>query len=147
MSGDLEDFLRRAAQRRQAKAAQQQQQKRQQQPPQRRQPPQYSDRRTERVVRPQETDEILTAEIVDDGDSIAARMHRLEESKRAAAKAEAEAAKKIAKATKGRSAKKGGAVALTGNRTVDLVRMLQHSSGIRQAILLREILDRPEHRW
>jgi hypothetical protein len=144
MSGDLEDFLRRAAQRRQAKAAQQSQ------PAPRRQPPQYSDRRTERVVQPREADEVLTAEIVeDDPDSFSARLRRLEEAKQAAAKAEAEAAKKLAKA-RGKSLRPKSpsvAVALSENPTQELVKMLRNSGGIRQAILLREILDRPEHRW
>ena len=140
----LEDFLRRAAQRRQAKSAQQSQ------PAPRRQPPQYSDRRTERSVQPREADEVLAAEVVeDDPNSFSARLRRLEEAKQAAAKAEAEAAKKLAKAgvKRGRSKSSGVALALSGNPTQNLIRMLRHSGGIRQAILLREILDRPEHRW
>jgi hypothetical protein len=144
MSGDLEDFLRRAAQRRQAKAAQQSQ------PAPKRQPPQYSDRRTERLVQARETDEVLTAEIVeDDPNSFSARLRRIEEAKQAAAKAEAETAKKLAKA-RGKSIRSKSssvAVALSVNPTQELIRMLRNSSGIRQAILLREILDRPEHRW
>jgi hypothetical protein len=146
MSGDLEDFLRRAAQRRQAKAAQQSE------PAPRRQPPQYSDRRTERLVQARETDEVLTAEVVqDDSSSIAARMRRIEEAKKAAAKAEAEAeaAEKLAKA-RGKSIRSKSpsvAVAMPENQTQGLIRMLRDSAGIRQAILLREILDRPEHRW
>jgi hypothetical protein len=144
MSGDLEDFLRRAAQRRQAKAAQQSE------PAPRRQPPQYSDRRTERLVQARDTDEVLTAEVVqDDSSSIAARMRRIEEAKKAAAKAEAEAAEKLAKA-RGKSIRSKSpsvAVAMPENQTQSLIRMLRDSGGIRQAILLREILDRPEHRW
>jgi predicted DNA binding protein len=144
MSGDLEDFLRRAAQRRQAKAAQQSE------PAPRRQPPQYSDSRSERLVQARETDEVLTAEVVqDDSSSIAARMRRIEEAKKAAAKAEAEAAEKLAKA-RGKSIRSKSpsvAVAMPENQTQSLIRMLRDSGGIRQAILLREILDRPEHRW
>jgi predicted DNA binding protein len=144
MSGDLEDFLRRAAQRRQAKAAQHSE------PAPRRQPPQYSDSRSERLVQARETDEVLTAEVVqDDSSSIAARMRRIEEAKQAAKKAEAEAAKKLAKVRgKGiRSKSPSVAVAMPENQTQSLIRMLRDSGGIRQAILLREILDRPEHRW
>jgi hypothetical protein len=142
MSGDLEDFLRRAAQRRQAKAAQQQ-------PPPPRQRPQYSDRRTERIVRPVETDEILTAEIVeeDDPNSFQARMRRVQEAKRAAQKAQAEAAQKLKKIARARPKSSGVGPALSGHPARDLVRMLQQPGGIQQAILLREILDRPEHRW
>jgi predicted DNA binding protein len=144
MSGDLEDFLRRAAQRRQAKAAQQSE------PAPQRQPPQYSDRRTERLVQARETDEVLTAEVVqDDSSSIAARLRRIEEAKQAAKQAEAEAAKKLTKVrgTSLRSKSPSVAVAMPENQTQGLIRMLRDSGGIRQAILLREILDRPEHRW
>ena len=56
MSGDLEDFLKRAAERRQAKAAQQ--------APPKRVPPQYSDSRTERVPRPAPTNDVVEAQIV-----------------------------------------------------------------------------------
>jgi hypothetical protein len=140
MSGDLEDFLRRAAQRRQAKAAQTQQ------PPQR-QRPQYSDHKTERVARIPE-DEILTAEIVeDDSNSFAARLQRVEEAKQAAKKAEAAAAEKLKKAHGGRSRASIATAAPSGHPAQDLIRMLQQPGGIQQAILLREILDRPKHRW
>ena len=145
MSGDLEDFLRRAAQRRQTKAAQQQQPPPQQ--PAQRQPPQYSDRRTERVARIPE-DEVLTAEVVeDDPNSFAARLQRVEEAKRAAKKAEAEAVAKLKKSHGGRTRPAINSAALTGHPAQDLIRMLQQPGGIQQAILLREILDRPEHRW
>ncbi len=159
MSGDLEDFLRRAAQRRQAKAAQQPA------APQR-QRPQYSDRRTERVARDVDAEPILTAEIVeDDPNSFSARLRRVEEAKKAAAKAQAEAANKLAQVRAGRSRGSassssqgsgnqgsgnqgsGTAVAMSGDPTQDLLRLLRQPGGIRQAILLREILDRPEHRW
>jgi len=99
---------------------------------------------------PEPPDEVMTAEIVeDDPNSYAARLRRLEEAKQAAAIAEAEAAKKLtrAKGKRGGSKSSGVAVALTGNKTRDLIKMLRHSGGIQQAILLREILDRPEHRW
>lgn len=143
MSGDLEDFLRRAAQRRQAKAAQQQQQ----QPAPR---PQYSDSRTERRVRSAEPEEVFTAEIVEeDSSSIAARLRRIEEAKRAAKKAEAEVAQAIEKAkTRGGSKLTDAApLALSGNPAQDLLTLLRRPGGIQQAILLREILQRPEHRW
>ena len=142
MSGDLEDFLRRAAQRRQAKAAGQQQQ------PAAPQRPQYSDRRTERVVRTVEPEEILEAEIVEeDPNSFSARMRRVEEAKRAAAKVQAELAEKLQK-TKGVTPKSSGVgVALSGHAARDIINLLRQPGGIQQAILLREILDRPEHRW
>jgi hypothetical protein len=144
MSGDLEDFLRRAAQRRQAKAAQQQQQQ-----PTPRQRPQYSNRQTERRVRSEQPEEVLTAEIVEeDPNSYSARTKRVEEAKRAAKKAEAEVAEALRKAGGARASKASSVtVALTGQPTLDLLAMLRQPVGIQQAILLREILDRPEHRW
>ncbi len=147
MAGDLEDFLRRAAERRKAKAAQQQQQ----QPQQRRQPapprrpqPEYTDRRAERIVRP-EPEPVLVAEIVED--PLAERRRKLAEAKKAAAKAQAEAAKKAKRSGAAAPRSSGATPALTGDVAGDLIKILQHPGGLRQAILLREILDRPEHRW
>lgn len=144
MAGDLEDFLRRAAQRRQAKAAQQQP------PPPTRAQPHYSDSRTERVVPPiEEAEEILTAEIVEDTNSIAARMHRLEEARRVAAEVEEAAHEKLRSVKHKVQKKKAVAVKgqFTGNPAADLINALRQPGGIQQAILLREILDPPEHRW
>lgn len=151
MSGDLEDFLRRAAQRRQAKSAQRPQQ--QQQTP--RPKPQYSNRSTERVVDAVIVDEPMMAEVVaEDSNPLAAQQRHLQESRKAAALAQAEAAKKLSK-IKGRRLAKGRAavgsgpssLALSGVTSEDLIRLLSSPQGIKQAILLREILDRPEHRW
>ena len=152
MSGDLEDFLRRAAQRRQSKAAESQGKPRQGKPNApglKRVRPEYSNRKTERMVPPAEADEVLMAEIVEQADdSVSARMQRLEESKRAAARAEQELAKKRSKARAG-TAKTEAADSLpsTNNATQELLAMLRRSDGIRQAVLLNEILNRPEHRW
>lgn len=144
MSGDLEDFLRRAAERRQAKAAQQQQAA-----PAKRPRPQYSDRARERVTSVDQADEILTAEIVSAPspaeDAIASRVRRVEEAKEVAAQIEADVAKKAKKLSKPASTAPG--LALSGNMAEDLIRMLRKPGGIQQAILLREVLDRPEHRW
>lgn len=144
MSGDLEDFLRRAAERRQAKAAQQQQPS----APAKRPPPQYSDRRRERVTQVQDADEILTAEIVtepspQDPDSFSSRRKRIEEAKQVAAQVQAEVAQKGSKT----AASNDPALVMSGNMAEDLVRMLRQPGGIQKAILLREVLDRPEHRW
>jgi hypothetical protein len=149
MSGDLEDFLRRAAQRRQAKASQRPQ------PPAPRPKPQYSNRDTERVVDAVIVEEPLVAEVIaEDSNPLAAQQRRLQESRKAAALAQAEAAKKLSN-IKGRrpsrlgSRARGGpaSLALSGVTSEDLIRLLSSPQGIRQAILLREILDRPEHRW
>lgn len=143
MAGDLEDFLRRAAERRQAKAAQQQAATRR---PASRARPQYTDSRTERLARSVEAEEISADDLLDDDpDSIATRMRRVEEAKRAAAKAEAEIAERL----KSKSGQKSAAPspALTGHLAQDLIRMLRTPGGVQQAILLREVLERPEHRW
>ncbi|TWU55259.1 hypothetical protein [Rubripirellula reticaptiva] len=143
MSGDLEDFLRRAAQRRQAKAAEQADSASV------RRPPQYSDSRSERNPQIEDIDEILTAEIVeeDDGSSIAARMHRLEEAKRVASELEKASAAQMRKARGMLPRQKLETKAFTGNPVQDLLDALQRPGGVQQAILLKEILDRPVDRW
>ncbi len=148
MSGDLEDFLRRAAQRRQAKAAPSPQ------PTDRPRPrPQYTDSRTERTVRnidaEEAYDEVLAAQVIEaeDPNSIAARRRRLEQAQAEAARAQAEAAEKLQKAGMGSRSAGGTAAAITGQTDADLLTALASRTGLRQAILLREILDRPTHRW
>ncbi len=170
MSGDLEDFLRRAAERRQAKAAGQPMQG---QPVPHARPhvapgqpfqanpipvsptdsqrsrPQYTDSRTERVVVVDEP--ILVAEVVEDHDSLwQERRRQIEKSRKAAEEAESIAAKAMAKAGvggHGSSRSQTSAIGLTGNVAEDLLRLLQSPIGIQQAVLLREILDRPVDRW
>ncbi len=88
------------------------------------------------------------AEIVEEEDeSIASRMRRLEQAKRAAAEAEAELEKKARAAKGGGRARARSEKLLTGNPADDLIRMLQQPGGIQRAILLKEILERPEDRW
>lgn len=159
MAGDLEDFLRRAAQRRQQKTAQQKEQA----GPPRRTRPEYSNAKTERIARPVEPDDpIVTAEIVDEvAQSRAARSRqaqarenearqaharRLEQAERAAAEAKAE----IAAALQTAGNRAAGRTQLAARRPEplrELVRGLLRPGGIQQAILMREIMDRPEHRW
>ena len=146
MSGDLEDFLRRAAQRRQEKAAEQQRPVAAK-PPR----PEYSDRRRERVTRDHDADEILTAEVVSepqesDPNSYANRMKRVAEAKRLAAEVEAEVAQESGNSKKKNRAEESP-LPMTGSSVHDLLGMLRRPGGVQQAILLREILDRPEHRW
>lgn len=150
MAGDLEDFLRRAAERRQQKAAQQPAAK-----PAPRQRPEYSDRRTERVVHVPE-DEILVAEVVETPrrpvvpastpaeSDYETRLRKIKDTKEAAAKAEAALAKRNKKLKEVRDQM---ASSDSTNPAEKLVRLIQQPDGIQQAILLREILDRPEHRW
>ncbi|TWU32976.1 hypothetical protein [Novipirellula artificiosorum] len=152
MSGDLEDFLRRAAQRRQNKAAQQ--------PPEgaaqrsaARPKPQYSDSRTERRPRPPLDEDVVVAEVVEDVDAQwRGRAQKVEQAKRAAKLAQAEAAKELSKLKKKKSTSRIPpleplAPVGTGHAIEDLLNMLHRPGGIQQAVLLREILERPEHRW
>jgi len=148
MAGDLEDFLRRAAQRRQQKSAGQQQPA----APARRKP-QYSDSRTERNPRPAPAGEpVITAEIIQDvaeastNRSANAPQQRAEAAKRAADQAKANVAAAI-KSAGNKSATQSSRSDIPHNPLVALVRQLQRPGGIQQAILMREILDRPEHRW
>ncbi len=148
MSGDLEDFLRRAAQRRQAKAAQQRGGGQPTAGSKTR--PQYTDSRTERLVRAEEADEVLMAEVVEDEEeSIAARMRRLEQAKQAAAEAQAELEQRKRADRRGGRAKvqRESEKVLSDNPAEDLIQMLQQPGGIQRAILLKEILERPEDRW
>jgi hypothetical protein len=166
MSGDIEDFLRRAAQRRQAKAVEQ----KEAQTPQRRVRREYTDARSERITRsPYEMDpsdeiedirgdgsgdEILTAEIVDVDEVSHSRQiqqmedqrRSIEEAKKVARRLEEETAKKKQKTDK-RDASRSAAIQSTGDPVADLLANFRRPGTIQQAILLREIIDRPDHRW
>lgn len=147
MAGDLEDFLRRAAQRRQTQtpaatpkpAA----------PP--RQRPEYTDRNAERVTRAsvEREEEPLTAIVVEQAeDPYAMQRRRIEAAKVVADQAEAEAAERLAKIqASSKSGSPASSYDASNNPAADLMHMLRQPGGVRQAILLREILERPEHRW
>ena len=157
MAGDLEDFLRRAAARRQAKAGQAaapaQPQPQQQQSRAQRARQEYTNRNTERQVR---QEDIVVAEVVEE-DPFAARRQKIANAKKLAAKARAQAnkaenkqkaakasAKQAAKsASKCKSAAKVGPE-LGGAPIDDLLKLIRQPNGIQQAVLLREILDRPK---
>ena len=148
MSGDLEDFLRRAAQRRQAKTAQQQQAA---QPTPRRAQPRYSDSRTERLVQPvnglrDEIDEVLTAEIVEEDDFYSQQVRQRDAQRR-----KIKEAQQVARQLKSKIKKKPTTIPTsppsTGDANADLFASLRQPGGLKQAILLREIMDRPVHRW
>ncbi|MFG0263257.1 MAG: hypothetical protein ACF788_12770 [Novipirellula sp. JB048] len=162
MAGDLEDFLRRAAQRRQANAAGQSAAtpppaasrpaaSRADAPAPRRKP-QYSDSRTERVTS-DHAEEILVAEVVQETQEKPSpwqeRQRKIEQAKRAAVQAEADAAAALKKVKASNRAKSPPAseAETSDDLAADLLRLLQSPAGIRQAVLLREILDRPIDRW
>ena len=165
MAGDLEEFLRRAAQRRAQKA------QAAGAPPQR-QPPQYTDSRTERVARPVEDDvviaEVVTAEVVSDPYEPGAEHQReATRAKKQAARARAQHARKLEAAEQKSRDKKAAAksaakqkasddakarsdarrLADSENLVQDLLSLIRKPGGIQQAVLLREIMDRPDHRW
>ncbi|MDA9858027.1 hypothetical protein N9D23_07885 [Rubripirellula sp.] len=147
MSGDLEDFLRRAAQRRQAKAAQANQPAA---APRKR--PQYSNSRTERVTRTvetQATDEVLVAEVVDHHSTNQYDRRETGTQRQQAETAQKQAEAAATRSAAGQSSTKNDAAssALNSQAGIELLAALRSPGGVRQAILLREILDRPTHRW
>jgi hypothetical protein len=159
--------LRRAAERRQAKIAQERRAAQGQAAgrPANKSRPEYSDRKAERRVRRPEDDEVLVAEIVGDtktGASAPARKQRAETQKErsrgqydasraqpsvttasaAAASAGASAAAANAATSAATAARLSG-----GDPVRNLLLLFRQTGGIQQAILLKEILDRPVHRW
>ncbi len=150
MSGDLEDFLRRAAQRRQASLPPAQAAT----PSPARSRPEYSNRQAERKTRaPQDEDDddipiaaIAIDELVEE-DPYAMQRKRIAAAKAAAEAEAAQVAARFAKLQQPQHGSPASNYASSGNLADDLIGMLRTPGGIQQAILLREILDRPEHRW
>ena len=154
---NIEDFLKRAAQRRQSKTVPAPQ------PPSGRRP-EYTDARTERGPRHRSEEESapLQAILVDEVPSQsvaeqlrAAEQQRLQALRAAAARRAGGVVKPAAAQSASVSTPRAASVApqiLTSNdagfTAADrLVTMLQHPEGMLQAILLNEVLKRPEHRW
>ena len=158
MPSDIEDFLKRAAQRRQGKAPTS--------PPT--QPvvrPEYTDARTERIPRHQGDDDVpMQAILLDEGPSAsvanqlrAAEQQRLQTLREAAARRAGGSVRPVeptgpspyvppARAASVAPQTSSGDNA--GFTVADrLVTMLQKPEGMMQAILLQEILNRPQHRW
>lgn len=164
MANDLEDFLRRAAARRQANQA-----ARPAAPPP---PPQYTSARSERVVRevePEPTPPLVSS----DPRRRQMEARRAELARRSESAGRSESTRRRAGSAASRA---GSAASRAGAQTAELVRQaepvsaqvvqavavaetpaalspggliaaLRSPEGIRQAILMREILDRPIHRW
>jgi len=192
MSGDIEDFLKRAAERRQARQASRPAAPQQTQKPATR--PEYTDSRRERTVRPrEEDDELIVAEVVEQ--PLAKRIAELKQkqadaqavtqagragsaSKRDAVAVESDMAKNDRNRATRRAADRADAAlqsrrgstplsaplaaqtaasqrnaaaagqADPANELIeDLLLSLKSPQGLRRAILLHEILDRPVHRW
>lgn len=167
MSGDIEDFLRRAAERRQARQGNR--------PAPAASPArhEYSDARRERLpqARPDD-DELVVAEVIEEPMSRklaelrqaqaaaqatreanahkqASLAKRLKRAERAAAKTQAQ------RSTPQSPLRSNPATSLTAAVTpppepdliVELQEALRTPHGLRSAMLLHEILARPEHRW
>ncbi len=146
MSNDLEEFLRRAAERRRAK------QEKKPPPARPSSPPQYTDARSERVVREEviEDDELPVATLVQDltPHSLAAPGER----SLSTHPMEGTANVRLDGLRPDVAAASTPVLPHT-RRDVeqpspgDLVKLLRSPGGLRQAILLREVFDRPQHRW
>ena len=149
MSSDLEDFLRRAAQRRQANAPPAQA------APVKRSRPEYTNRQSERLTSHpmDDADDIPVAAIVvddeHDEDPYAMQRKRIAAAKAAAEKEATKAAATLAKLqqSKASGSSTASSSVSTGNMVEDIKRMIQAPGGMQQAMILKEILDRPEHRW
>ena len=154
MSGDLDDFLRRAAKRRQAAAGGgggggQRRGTQHGSGGSRPRRPEYTDSRTERLPQAgrteEEPEELVLGEILDEHDELAKKQAAVRAARKHAAEAAADAKKHSEQA---RQADRDRPVAPLGsNPGQELMRMLKQPAGLRQAMLLKEILDRPEHRW
>ena len=163
MPDDIEDFLKRAAQRRQAKASQSTPPKPAQLAPQR---PEYTSARSERIPRNRpENERPMQAILIEDEvvEPVAKHITALQKERLRVAK---EAATRRAGGTVRPVDQKVVSQAYvvpdrapnvapkvtTGDdngftATDRLVTMLRQPEGMMQAILLNEILTRPEHRW
>ena len=154
MAGDLEDFLKRAAERR----AQKQQQAgggagrgagarpTPTPKPAARPRPEYTEAKRERQIRQPIEDAIPIAEIVE-VDHLAEKRQRLAEAKQKAEEARSRMAQQQLDIHQPKAADRG-VISIAGGSIIDqLLDLLQRPGGIEQAMVLREILDRPEDRW
>jgi hypothetical protein len=175
MPDDIEDFLKRAAQRRQTKASSSPAPASSPAKPAPVKPlaaprPEYTSARTERIPRNRVEDEQpLQAILIEDdnqtGEGVAKHMESLKKQRTKAAKVaeEKRAGGTVKPLPAAPAASTGGYVVpdrapsvapqtMTGDNagfTVSdrLITMLRQPEGMMQAILLQEILKRPEHRW
>ncbi len=151
MAGDLEEFLKRAAERRAQKqggGAGRPQQRRTPTPQPVQEPePEVRESLRDRHIKPSIDDAIPVAEVVEPVSPFADQERRLAESRK-----KAEAAKqKLAQARKKQQAASEkqdlDAPELTGTAAEQLIQLIRHPNGLKQAFLLREILDRPSDRF
>lgn len=155
MSGDLEEFLRRAAQRRRERAAQHQAQQ-----PKPRPRPEYTDRRAERAATAQydqaTEDAPLIAEVVDKED-VAETIAQVRSAVQSQSRQPAPSRQSDVSPQKTSPQKPAPAAVQIADEVAslpqaevtpeELMAWLRNPAGLKQAILIREILDRPTHRW
>ncbi|MEL6108005.1 MAG: hypothetical protein AAFU85_18420 [Planctomycetota bacterium] len=150
MAGDLEDFLKRAAERRAAKQRQQQggggapPPQRQQRPPAQQPIQRPTPARPQPQQRQRFEEPIPVAEVVEPVNPLAEQQRRLEEAKKKAEDARQKLAKQMRRKQGSTSEKAAPGVVLSGSPAEQLLAMLRQPNGMQQAFLLREILDRPD---
>ncbi|WP_153555720.1 hypothetical protein [Roseimaritima sediminicola] len=161
MAGDIEEFLRRAAERRQQRARQRNAQQRQH--TERPSAPQYTDRNRERVpqtpipVAPlaepvSHQAEPLMAEIIEDDEQETllkrGQARRIERDAKAAKERSDRKNRSQGRRSEGRSSETGSTAQHSEIKaTEELLRMLRSPQGIRQAVLLKEILEPRSNVW
>ncbi|MCC9601514.1 hypothetical protein LOC67_13235 [Stieleria sp. JC731] len=155
MAGDLEDFLKRAAERRAQKqgkatgrskaggrpASRDNDRASAARP--KRQAPQYTDSRRERQVRSEDDEPILLGEPIETTNPLAEQQRQLAEAKRRAEQAKRKLAETQRSLPSSDVVELGAEHELTGNAIEDLLANLAHPNGAQQAFLLKEILTRP----
>lgn len=150
MAGDLEEFLKRAAERRAQKQGGGGGKPPAKPKPKPKPRQEYTDARRERQVRPPVEEAIPVAEVVEHVNPLAEKQRKLAE-----AKAKAKAAQKKLEAQQKKSKRSVPArepvespvVISSGTAAEQLIEMLKQPGGMRQAFLLRELFDRPSDRW
>ncbi len=143
MAGDIEEFLRRAAQRRQQRANQRNDQQQQATRPK---APQYTDRAAERVMRPsvEPIAEPMMAEVIEDeADEVVASLGDMRRAREATDQRKIDnALSRTSGTTKGEQTR-----SKSNTPAADLLRILKSPNGLQQAILLREILEPRGKHW
>jgi hypothetical protein len=147
MAGDLEDFLKRAAERR----AQKQQQAGgggRRPTPKPRPKPEYTQARRERQVRQPLEETIPVAEVVETVDPMAEKRRRLAKAKQKSDDARERVAQQQREIHEPTAEKERSDISIAdGTPAEQLLDLIRRPGGMQQAILLREIFERPEDRW
>lgn len=152
MAGDIEEFLRRAAERRQQRANQRNTQQQQATRPA---APQYTDRAAERLPRaerraqaapvyqpPVQQAEPLMAEIIEDEEHESMSQRRRSREAEDQAKVDSELQRHSEEGKQERSDR-----GEQSNAAEDIIRLLKSPNGMKQAVILREILEPRSSFW